>query len=129
VPSVINALLQNREARCTSGTQIRDYLYVKDVASAFVKVLGHGFNGPLNIASGKAVRVGDVVSAIAEQAGRPDLIHYGALAEKREDPPVILADVRRLAEVIGWKPEYDLKKGIAELIPYWRDASGIVISK
>ncbi|HDS01577.1 MAG TPA: NAD(P)-dependent oxidoreductase [candidate division Zixibacteria bacterium] len=124
VPSVINALLQNREARCSAGTQIRDYLYVKDVASAFVKVMGSGFNGSLNIASGKAVTVRDIVSAIAEKVGRPDLIKFGGVMENKDEPPMILADTRQLSVKIGWQPEYDLKRGLAETISYWKGTAG-----
>lgn len=125
VPSVISALLQNKVARCTQGEQTRDYLYVKDVAGAFVKVLESRFVGPLNIASGRAVTVRDMVNAIAGQIGRPDLIQFGALAEKRGEPPVILADTRRLSEVIGWKPEYDLNRGLVETISYWKKTEGV----
>lgn len=120
VPSVINALLRNQVARCTQGEQTRDYLYVKDVAGAFVKMLGSRIVGPFNIASGRAVTVRDMVNAIAGQIGRTDLIQFGGLAEKKDEPPVILADTRRLSQEIGWKPEYNLNEGLAETISYWK---------
>lgn len=128
VPSIINALLQGREAPCTSGTQIRDYLYVKDVASAFVKLLGNRFNGTLNVASGKALTVGDLVRAIAHQAGCQDLVHQGSFSERLEDPPVLLADTRRLDENVDWKPEYNLSEGVAETISYWKNISSNNVS-
>ena len=40
VPSIVGALLQLKPAPCTSGHQIRDYLFVEDVADAFVQILG-----------------------------------------------------------------------------------------
>ena len=97
---------------------------MKDVASAFVKVMGSGFNGSLNIASGKAVTVRDIVSAIAEKVGRPDLIKFGGVMENKDEPPMILADTRQLSVKIGWQPEYDLKRGLAETISYWKGTAG-----
>jgi len=125
VPFVINRLLQNRKAQVTLGTQIRDYLYVKDVAGAFVKVLESQFIGPLNIASGRALSVRDVAKEIAGQMGGSDLIQFGGLGEKRDEHPVILADTRCLVENVGWEPEYDLNMGIAETISYWKNTSDI----
>jgi nucleoside-diphosphate-sugar epimerase len=55
VPSIINSLLQEKTAPCSSGIQIRDYLFVEDVADAFVRLLNSSVNGPVNIASGKPV--------------------------------------------------------------------------
>ena len=39
VPSVIGSLLHDEPARCTHGRQLRDYLHVADVASAFAAIL------------------------------------------------------------------------------------------
>ena len=122
VPEVINALLKNKVARCSRGDQLRDYLYVKDVASAFVALLDSQFNGPANIASGNAVTIRQIVNTVAEKIDRSDLIQFGALPDKPDDPSVLIADVRQLVESIGWKPEYDMDKGLDETITYWQDA-------
>ena len=52
IPSVIQALLKGEFARCSHGRQIRDFLYVEDVAEAFVALLDSDITGPVNIASG-----------------------------------------------------------------------------
>jgi nucleoside-diphosphate-sugar epimerase len=52
VSSVICSLLRGEAARCTHGNQLRDYLYVKDVAEAFIMILDNDIQGPVNIASG-----------------------------------------------------------------------------
>lgn len=129
VPTVIKALLKNKVARCSRGDQLRDYLYVKDVASAFAALLESEFKGPANIASGKAVTVREVVNTVAEKLGRVDSIRFGALPDKPDDPPVIIADNRRLIQDIGWTPEYDLSKGLDETISYWQNTLGDVYAE
>ena len=66
VPSVILNLLSNKEAPCSHGRQIRDFLYVKDVAAAFVALLVSDVRGPVNIASGKPVALKDIILSIAD---------------------------------------------------------------
>ncbi len=43
------------------GEQIRDYLFVQDVADAFVELLESDVSGPINIASGQAITLKDIV--------------------------------------------------------------------
>ena len=57
VSSVILNLIHNKMAPCSHGNQIRDFLHVKDVASAFVSLLMSNVDGPVNIASGKPIAI------------------------------------------------------------------------
>jgi nucleoside-diphosphate-sugar epimerase len=65
VSSVIRSILQGEPARCSHGNQIRDYLYVQDVADAFVALLESDIMGPVNVASGCPVALKDIIHKIA----------------------------------------------------------------
>ena len=119
VPSVICALLEGRPALCTSGEQVRDFIHVSDVASAFVALLSSTIEGAVNIGSGQGVAVKDVAMRIGGQLGRPDLVHLGARPVK-EEPPIIIADVRRLEQEVGWRPTIGFEGGLAWTIDWWR---------
>ena len=125
VPSVIRALLRNKPAPCTSGTQIRDYLYVKDAANAFIKLLDSKFCGPLNIASGIAIPIRNIVDSIANETKRQDLIRLGALPENKQEPYIIIGDNSILVNEIGWNQNYNLTEGINETISYFREILNI----
>lgn len=112
VSSVALALLRNEPAMCTDGNQVRDFLYVKDAAQAFVALLESSVEGPVNIASGVPVSVRDVVYKIAERLTRRELVSFGAIPQPDNDPPFVVADVRRLTDEVGWKPSVDLDAGI-----------------
>ncbi len=120
VPVVISALLNGENALCTHGEQIRDYIYIKDAAAAMVDLLNSEVKGPVNIASGRAVVLKDLISAAAEIVGRPDLVKLGALEAADDDPPLLLANTRRLNEEVGWQPRYDLHQGLQETIDWWK---------
>jgi uncharacterized protein YbjT (DUF2867 family) len=85
------------EAPCSHGNQIRDFLHVEDVASALVAALDAGVHGPLNIASGEPVRLKEIIYRAADLIGRRDLVQLGAIPVPPDDPPLIVADTRRLA--------------------------------
>src|SRR6202165_5541216 len=61
VASGIRALLLGERAATTAGLQRRDFLHVEDVASALAALADSEVRGPVNIASGFAVEVRDLV--------------------------------------------------------------------
>lgn len=120
VASVIRSLLQQKEAQCSHGDQIRDFLYVKDVADALVTLLDSSLEGPINIGSGEPIKIKQVVWRIADMIdNRHDLIRLGALPRSEDEPPVIIANVNRLKNELGWQPEYDLETALLETISWW----------
>ncbi|MBT3368500.1 MAG: NAD-dependent epimerase/dehydratase family protein, partial [Nitrospina sp.] len=80
VSFVIRSLLKNEITPCSKGDQLRDFLYVEDVASAFVSILESDVEGPVNIGSGKAVAVKDLIKKICDHVGNHDLVKFGDLS-------------------------------------------------
>lgn len=120
VASVVRALLRGELALCSDGCQVLDFLYVEDVASAFVALLESAVRGPVNIASGVPISVRTIIERIAEKIGRPDLIRLGSIASAK-GPLRILASTQRLREEVGWRPQYDLDEGLDRTIDWWRN--------
>ncbi len=118
---VIISLLQGRPALCTSGVQLRDYLHVSDVASAISMLLDSDENGPVNIGSGKAIAIKELVLEIASQIDATNLVKFGERETHENDPKTIEADIHRLQVSTGWKPHFDLKHGITDTIEWWRN--------
>jgi nucleoside-diphosphate-sugar epimerase len=124
VASVITDFLRGDQARCTHGNQIRDFLHVRDVASAFVALLESPVEGAVNIASGQPVALREVVLTIADCLGARERVCFGALPAPENEPPLLVADVRRLAGELGWRPYYDLAAGVAQTIRDWQSRNG-----
>jgi nucleoside-diphosphate-sugar epimerase len=119
VASVIESILREQPALCSSGQQIRDFLYVQDAADALVALLDSEVLGLVNIASGVPIAVRELVGEIATQLQRPHLVRLGALPMDNE-PQLLVADISRLRDEVGWTPRYDLSNGIAETINWWK---------
>lgn len=121
VSSVIISLLQGKPASCSYGNQIRDFLHVKDVASAFVALLESDVRGAVNIASGKPIALKEVICKIGEKLEHPELIRLGDIPSSKDEPSLLVADVRRLKEEVGWTPEYDIDSGLDQTIKWWKE--------
>jgi nucleoside-diphosphate-sugar epimerase len=123
VPAVTRALLAGEPADCSSGTQVRDFLFSRDVAAAFVALLTSDVVGPVNIGSGVPISVGEVVAEVARAVGRPELVRLGALPTRPDEPALLVADVSRLQKEVGWTPSVSLEEGIERTVAWWRERS------
>ena len=99
---------------------LRAPVSVVALIAALVALLDSNIEGPVNIASGEAVSVAEVVQEIAHQLERPNLVQLGALPSAEDEPPLLVADVARLRDEVGWSPRYDLASGLAETINWWK---------
>ena len=120
VAAVVRSLLAGEPARTSHGRQVRDYLFVEDVADALVRLLESDVTGPINIASGQAIALRDIIFQIGRQMGRSELIQLGAIPQATTDTPIVVADTSRLNAELDWQPRWDLAQGIEKTIAWWR---------
>lgn len=119
VASVARALVAGERAPTSAGTQRRDFLHVDDVAGAFAALVAADATGAVNVASGEAPEVREVVRLLGDSAGRPELLDVGALPARPDDPPLIAADVRRLRDEVGFTPTTALRDGLEQAVRWW----------
>jgi nucleoside-diphosphate-sugar epimerase len=120
VAAVIRSLLAGELARTSHGRQVRDYLFVEDVADVLVRLLESDVTGPINVASGQAIALRDIIAQIGQQTGRSELIQLGAIPQAATDTALVVADTSRLAAELDWQPRWDLARGIEKTIVWWR---------
>jgi nucleoside-diphosphate-sugar epimerase len=119
VPSVIRAVLRGEPARISPGEQRRDFLHVEDDATAVCAVAMSNLQGPVNIGSGTAPTVREIVTRIGDLGGRPDLIRLGEIPYYQGEPMLIVADNAKLRST-GWAPKYDLDRGLGHAFSWWQ---------
>lgn len=99
------------------GEQRRDFVYVKDVAKAFVQASEQQVSGIYNIACGKSTPIKRIVAALWSLADFPKQPQHGS------EKPGELRDVclyNYLARVVlGWKPMIPLARGLQETLEAW----------
>jgi nucleoside-diphosphate-sugar epimerase len=121
VPLIIRSLLKGEPARLTAGTQLRDFLDVRDLGRCLALLMASEVAGAVNVASGEGVSVAYIAGLLGAMLGRPDLIELGAVPPPRDEPPSIVADVARLTAEVGARPEIALEQGLADAAAWWRE--------
>ncbi len=119
VSSVIKSLLSDKIAKCSTGTQIRDFLYVGDVADALVTALGSNVTGAINIGSGIPISIRTLVEYIGTILDRVDLVQF-APASNNPEAPLVVANTQRLRSELLWTPQFNLQQGIELSIDFWK---------
>jgi len=115
VSFLADCLVAGKPAPCTSGEQIRDFMYVDDAARALVTILESSWTGPINIATGQPVAVKDIAMRLSTLAGHPERLRLGAVPLPAREPPRIVADVSRL-QSLGFRPVVDLEAGLRKVL-------------
>ena len=119
--SVATSLLKGETISCSHGQQVRDFMHIQDVADAMVALLDSPVTGPVNIASGDARPVADVIQLIGEATGRLELVEWSARQDQGHEPERIEADVSRLADEVKFTPRFRLEEGIQQTVAWWRE--------
>ena len=107
------------------GEVRRDFVLIDDVASAIVAgAVSTSIQGaPMDIGSGEFQTIGTAARLIADHYHAPEPHVTGQY--RQGDVRHAWADVTAAAQILGWKPKYNLAQGI-ELLANWIDAQADV---
>jgi len=119
VPYACKAFLDDREANFTSGRQLRDFLHVSDVADGFSTLIASEENGVFNVSHGMPSSLRSIVETVHELTGGRGRPIFGALADRPDDPPLLVGDNRRLL-ALGWKPKIAERDGLQQTLEWWQ---------
>ncbi|MDP4299841.1 GDP-L-fucose synthase [Leptothrix discophora] len=93
-----------------TGTPMREFLYVDDLADACVHLMQTGYDGPLvNIGTGTDVTIRELAETVMDIVGFQGRIVFDT--SKPDGTPRKLLDVSRLAD-LGWRARTPLREGI-----------------
>ena len=115
VAAVIEALRHERIFVCRHGQLVRDYMATVDASAALARLVSSDVAGPVNVGSGEAISLGELVQFVAERLGRNGLV------DVREEPAdgqplAMLADVARLRDEVGFTPGASVRERLAALV-------------
>jgi UDP-arabinose 4-epimerase len=103
------------------GTCLRDYIHVADLADGHVRALDYlqrgGASTAINLGTGRAFSVREVIAAAERVTGRRIPVHEGA--RRAGDPPVLVADATRARTLLGFAPRFTEIAPIVETAWRW----------
>ena len=91
------------------GTCVRDYVHVDDLARAHVEALLHLADGGASFVANCGYGHGFSVREVLDTARRITGVEFPIEEGPRRpgDPAVLVADNRRIQELLGWRPRHD----------------------
>jgi CDP-glucose 4,6-dehydratase len=126
VPGTVrSALRAERPIIRSDGTMIRDYVYVKDVAEAYL-LLAEKMEDPslagqaFNFATGQPLSVLQLTEMILRAAGREDLEPVILNEAKAEIPRQFLSP-ERARRRLGWQPSRGVAERLGETVAWYRE--------
>jgi len=100
------------------GTQTRDYVYVGDVARAFLLAGESGRAGTYNVGTGIGTSVLELLDSLERSAG---------VSVERKSEPLRKGELRasaldssRIRDELGWEPAVGLDEGLAQTFAWYR---------
>ena len=90
VPYLRTNLAAGEPTELTSGSQIRDFLDVREAGRLVAEVALNDAQGPVNICSGIPITVRQLAEQIADEYGRRDLLKFGARPDNLVDPGCVV---------------------------------------
>lgn len=115
-----NKLALGETVPLSAGTQIRDFVYIRDVISAMKRAIAFGLDRDggheiFNIGSGEGISVRDFVYLFCQSGGFPvHKLDFGALPKRDTDASYLVANIKKAANLLDWRPEWIGKKGIED---------------
>lgn len=116
LPALIRKFHEGRETGAQTvtiwgtGTPLREFLYVDDLAQASVMLMEHpDAEGIYNIGAGQDISIADLAQLVARVVGYEGKIVYDT--SKPDGTPRKLMDSSRV-QALGWRPEISLTHGI-----------------
>jgi nucleoside-diphosphate-sugar epimerase len=118
IPAAIGAALAGQDFDMTAGKQERDFVYVEDAANGMLAAaLAQGIDGQsVDLGSGVARPIRQVVERIWRLAGGTGTLRYGALPYRRGEVVRLCADSDRTSALTGWRAETGLDEGLKTTI-------------
>jgi nucleoside-diphosphate-sugar epimerase len=122
VPSVVRRALAGDRIDLTPGDQARDFIYVEDVADAFVAAATHdaAVGGTFNVCTGTAVTVRHLVETVLRSSGSTSEARFGALAYRPTEYKILAGDPSRAERVLGWRARVSLEDGLERTIAWFK---------
>lgn len=101
------------------GSNTRDYVYVGDVVRAFYLAAEKGSGQRFNIGTSVETSDRELHTVVARAANAPDNPEFAPA--RLGDVPRSCLDASLAKQVLGWRPEVSLERGVEQTVQYFRE--------
>lgn len=113
---VIDSFKNDEEVIIKTSQLVKDYMYTKEIARAFVEFLNSNVEGDVNICTGEGISLGNYCKKIAKKMNKEHLLILKE--ESTKEPLQIVGSSKRLHEEVGFVPAYSIDEGLNEILKH-----------
>lgn len=121
IPFVIKSCLEKNFFKCTSGNQLRDFLYIDDLINLFIKIIkSKRLDDEIyNVGSGKMVSVKHIINSIYKniKKGKP---LFGKISMRKDENLKLYPIIKKVKETFDWTPKTSLQIGLKKTISFYK---------
>lgn len=116
IPTLILNAINNQRPKLSSPRPVRNFIYVKDIARAFLAVTGKKitFGEIYNVCVNQDYSIENLVEQIGKIKKSPLQPIYDKNLMRSYESTVWKASYSKINKAVGWKPEHSLRQGLAE---------------
>jgi GDP-4-dehydro-6-deoxy-D-mannose reductase len=119
--AMIEAGLMPPDMRVGNLDARRDLTDVRDVVAAYLRIMDDAQRGAaLNVCSGRAYRIGDLLDTLRGLASMSITTSTDPDRMRPSDIPVLLGSAARLRQTLGWTPLIPIEVTLADTLAWWR---------
>ena len=113
IPSMVDSMLAGKEFEVQNPNDIRDFVYITDVAEVLSTLICKEQLGIINIGTGNGIDIRSIAQIIVDQIGRKNLVRYCASTQPAS---VVVSNPSKLLSVIGNYSWTSIDKAISETV-------------
>ena len=130
IPTIITQIASGKkQIKLGDLTPTRDFNYVKDTCSGFVALANcdNVWGEEINIGSNFEISIGDTLNMIKELMGSDVefITEQQRIRPKNSEVNRLWCDNSKIKKLTGFKPDYDLKKGLLETINWFTNPENL----
>jgi dTDP-glucose 4,6-dehydratase len=119
VSSFISQALNGDPLTCYGdGSQTRSFCYVDDLVRGIVAMLDHTEPGPVNLGNPAEYTISELAELVLRITGSSSRIEYHTLPA--DDPTRRRPAIDRARDVLGWRPEVPIEKGLRRTVEWFQ---------
>ena len=101
------------------GEQSRGFTYLDDIARGTIQALKPLGYEIINLGGHEVITINNLIALIEDVVGKKAIVDYGpaVMADMRSN----WADVRKAGELLGWKPQVDMREGVRRLAEWYNE--------
>lgn len=119
IPTFITEALKNNPLPIFGdGKQTRSFCYISDMVQGIAKMAQIDYAMPVNLGNPLEYTILELAHIVKQLCSSTSALKFFSLPEN--DPKKRKPDIRRAQELLGWKPQVELKQGLKKIIDWFR---------